>query len=362
MSKQPVVKGECRQVFESFPRAMLIAGGGKILQANAQAESLFGYDPGQLNGRPGEALFPDQLLELFSGNIAPGKQAVRTVLLVGKRGDSSQFPAEVSIMPLRIGAGPAALMIVEDFTETQRAQFLLHRGMDMLRAEDSDHQALIGRLIKAQEDERARIAADIHDDTIQVISAASLRLQQLRLRLRAPEEVSILDKFEQALTLSLSRLRQLVFDLRPSGVERGVVPTIRADLERMHADTGIRYFLDDRLTTPVPVSAAVPIYRTAREALVNVRKHANAATIWVKLAQVDDGCLVSIIDNGVGYHPAEVESRPGHLGLVLMRERAQLAGGWCRIESSPGAGTTVEFWIPFNGSPSQAETAGGSAS
>lgn len=362
MSKQPLGKSECRELFESFPRAMLIAGGGKILQANTQAESLFGYGPSQLNGRAGEALFPNQLLELFPGNTGPGKQGVRTVLLVGRRSDSSQFPAEVSIIPLRTGAGPAAVMIVEDFTETQRAQFLLQRGMNMLREEDSDHQALIGRLIKAQEDERARIAADIHDDTIQVISAASLRLQQLRLRLRAPEEVSILDKFEQALSMSLSRLRQLVFDLRPSGVERGVAPTIRADLERMRADTGIRYFLDDRLTVPIPVTAAVPIYRTAREALVNVRKHANATTVWVSLLEVDDGCLVSIIDDGVGYHPAEVESRPGHLGLVLMRERVQLAGGWCRIESSPGAGTTVEFWIPLNGSPSQAETAGESAS
>ena len=362
MTKQPVVRSECREFFEAFPRAMLIAGGGKILQANARAEAMFGYGPGQLNGRAGEALFPDQLLELFQGNPPPGKQAARTVLLVGRRTDSTQFPAEVSIIPLRTGAARAAVMIVEDFTETQRAQFLLQRGMNMLREEDSDHKALIGRLIKAQEDERARIAADIHDDTIQVISAASLRLQQLRLRLREPEEVSILDKFEQALSMSLSRLRQLVFDLRPSGVERGVVPTIRADLDRMHSDTGIRYFLDDRLTTPIPVTAAVPVYRTAREALVNVRKHANAGTVWVRLSEVDDGCMVSIIDDGVGYQPAEVESRPGHLGLVLMRERVQLAGGWSRIESSPGTGTTVEFWIPFNAAPSEPETAGESAS
>ena len=67
----------------------------------------------------------------------------------------------------------------------------------------------------------------------------------------------------------------------------------------------------------------------------------------VELLDFEDGCLGAIVDDGVGYDPADVEGRPGHLGLALIRERAELAGGWCRIESSPGAGTTVEFWVPF---------------
>ncbi len=68
--------------------------------------------------------------------------------------------------------------------------------------------------------------------------------------------------------------------------------------------------------------------------------------------------VMRIVDDGVGYNPAEVENRPGHLGLVLMCERAYLAGGWCRIESTPGAGTTVEFWIPLGGIPTRPETSG----
>lgn len=353
------MKSEFSQLFEASPSAMLIVDGERQIEhANAQAESLFGFGPSQLEGRPVEALFPDQVLELFPDESSPGQEASRGVLLVGTRSDSSQFPVEVSIVPLRTRRGTVAVMIAEDFTETQRAQFLLQRGLDLLKEEAWDRQALIGRLIQAQEDERARIAADIHDDTIQVISAASLRLQQLRLRLRTSEEVAILDKFEQALGLSLSRLRQIVFDLRPSGVERGVVATIRADLQRMHSDTGIRFWLDDTLAAPIPVSVAVPIYRVAREALMNVRKHAQAGNVWVGLHEVDDGCLVSVRDDGVGYHPAEVEGRRGHLGMMLLRERVQLAGGWCRTESTPGVGTTVEFWIPFDGVPEQAETAG----
>ena len=71
----------------------------------------------------------------------------------------------------------------------------------------------------------------------------------------------------------------------------------------------------------------------------------------VQLADLDNGCLVRITDDGIGYDPAQVENRPGHLGLVLMCERPQITGGWCRIESAPGAGTAVEFWVPTDPLP-----------
>lgn len=352
------MKSQLRQLCESFPDAMLIAdSGGRILGANARAESLFGYRPAQLNGRCIQALFPDQV-NLSPGGSGPGKHGAQPVELVGSRADSSQFPAEVSIVPLHTRQGTATVVIIKDITEAQRARFLFERGLNLLESEGLDRQALIGRLIRAQEEDRARIAAEIHDDTIQLISAASMSLQQLRLRLRAGDELEILGRLEQAFLLSLSRLRRLVFDLRPSGVERSVAPAIRADLERLRSETGIGYRLDDKLTGPTPVTATMLIYRIAREALVNVRKHARANTVRVQLLNVAHGCLVSIVDDGVGYNPAEVENRPGHLGLMLMRERAQLAGGWCRIESAPGAGTTVEFWIPLDGDPAQPESAG----
>jgi signal transduction histidine kinase len=99
----------------------------------------------------------------------------------------------------------------------------------------------------------------------------------------------------------------------------------------------------------------VLIYRTTLEALANVRKHARATMVRVQFLEVSDGCLARIVDDGVGYNPAEVEASPGHLGMTLIRERAQVAGGWSRIESTPGEGTTVEFWIPFDEPPYQPE-------
>jgi signal transduction histidine kinase len=250
------------------------------------------------------------------------------------------------------------VVTVRDITEAQRARFILEQSLTVLASQDWDRQLLLDHLFQAQEEERSRIAADIHDDTIQVIAAANLRLQQLRHRLHDPAQVRTLDKLEESLQLSLGRLRQLIFNLRPTSLEDGNLgDALRSYLEQMRSETGIAYHLDDRLMTTIPVSSRVLIYRTALEALTNVRQHARAATVRVELADLSHGCLVRITDDGVGYNPAGIENSPGHLGLVLMRERPRIAGGWCRIESAPGAGTTVEFWVPIDRPPAQLETA-----
>ena len=340
---------------EAFPDAMVIVDSqGRIVQANAQAASLFGFDERTMNGMPIQALFPDQLLALPSGRSGQQGQAGRYLELVGSRSDSSRFPAVVAVMPVKIKHVTAVIISIRDLTEAQRAQFVLRRGVEILMSESRDRQALLGHLIRAREEERVRIAADIHDDAIQLMSAANLRLQQLRLRLRDEAAGRILDKLQEAITLSSSHLRQLIFDLRPSGLEDGNLgAALRVYLEQMHSDTGIAYRLDDRLSARAPDGTALLIYRNVLEVLANVRKHARASTIVVELLVIEDGCLVRIVDDGVGYDPADVEDRPGHLGLVLIRERAELAGGWSRIESSPGAGTTVEFWVPLGESSTE---------
>lgn len=340
---------------EAFPDAIVIVDSqGRIVQANAQAASLFGFDERTMNGMYIQALFPGQPLALPSGRSGQQGQAGRYLELVGSRSDSSRFPAVVAVMPVTIQHVTAVVVSIRDLTEAQRAQFFLRRGVEILMSESRDRQALLRHLIRAREEERVRIAADIHDDAIQLMSAASLRLQQLRLRLRDEAAGRILDKLQEAITLSSSHLRQLIFDLRPSGLEDGSLgAALRVYLEQMHADTGIAYRLDDRLSARAPDGTALLIYRNVLEVLANVRKHARASTIVVELLVIEDGCLVRIVDDGVGYDPADVEDRPGHLGLVLIRERAELAGGWSRIESSPGTGTTVEFWVPFGESSTE---------
>jgi PAS domain S-box-containing protein len=339
----------------AFPDAVVIVNSrGRIIQANAAAASLFGFEEHEINGMSVRALFPGQSLIFPGGRSGQGGQAGRYLELAGRRRDSSQFPAVVSVMPVRIGNGTVAIMNIRDSAESERVQSVLSRGLEILMSEDMYRQALLRHLVRAREEERARIAAGIHDDAIQMLSAASLRLQQLRLRLHDPAARQVLEKLQDALSLSLSHLRQVIYDLRPPGLEDGSLgAALRVYLEQMHSETGIAYRLDDQISARAPESTALLIYRTVREALANVRQHARASTVTVELSDVEDGCLVRIVDDGVGYDPADIEDRPGHLGLALIRERAELAGGWCRIESSPGSGTTVEFWVPFGESSTE---------
>jgi PAS domain S-box-containing protein len=363
LSEVRTARDRLRQFVESSPDAMMVVDpAGRIRLASPRTESLFGYDREDLLGTSVETLLPDQPLTVSLRDWTDPRQepAGHSVEVVGRRQDAKQFPADVSVSPLRTTEGMYTVLTVRDITEVQRAQFVLERSLELLEGTDRDRQALLSHVIHAQEEERRRIAADIHDDTIQVITAAGLRLQQLRRRLKDPKDVQVMDRLDETLKLSLSRLRQLIFDLRPSSLEHGsLAVAFQTPLDRMRAETGTHYKFEDRLAAPLPVETMVLVYRTAQEALMNVQKHARAKTVRVQLLGLDDGCLMRIVDDGVGYDPLEVESRPGHLGLALIHERAQMAGGWSRVESEPGVGTTVEFWVPFadaSPSPSPAES------
>src|SRR5215472_12078945 len=350
------MKSRFIQLFEHSPDAMVIVDRtGHIHEANRQAEALFGYGRDQMRGETVSTLFPGQAVAL-SNNAGRGERAGRHLDLVGSSSDLRQFPADVNIIPIQTERGTTDVLSVRDITEAQRAQFVMELGLDVFESADRNLQSLLDHLFRAQEEERSRIAAGIHDDTIQILAAANLRLQQLRNRLDDPEERDILDKLARTLHMALSHLRQLIFDLRPTSLEHGGLESaLRGVLEEMQSDLDVSYQLDGRCTTPVPANIATLIFRISREALINVRNHAKAQLVHVELQEVGGGCLARIVDDGVGYSPADVEERPGHIGLSLMRERAALAGGWCRIESTPGAGTTVEFWVPHSELPTQPE-------
>jgi signal transduction histidine kinase len=181
-------------------------------------------------------------------------------------------------------------------------------------------------------------------------------VDKLSLRLHEPGQLQLLQRVDQTLRLSIGRLRQLIFDLRPAVSDnRSLNAALRAVLEQIRVDTGIAYQLEDCRGAQAPADANMVIYLTAREALVNVAKHAHAITVRVQLVDIGHGLQVKITDDGVGCSPPQVKDHGGHLGLILMRERVATAGGWCRIESTPGVGTTVEFWIPLATHPDSPE-------
>jgi signal transduction histidine kinase len=263
--------------------------------------------------------------------------------------DGRQCP--VDLLMGKLAGDPSGLLVVSvsDQGMPGRSRASLEHRVRRLTELEQEHQNLLSDLILAQERERARIAAGVHDDSLQVITAAMLRMQHLRKRLKDPDALELLARVEESMALAADRLRRLIFDFRPPALERaGLAAALRDQLAKLREDAGIEGGLVDRLAAEPPLPARLLLYRITQEALVNVGQHAEADRVLVTLAEQDAGYLVQVEDNGVGIpHTDEPHiPEPGHLGLVLMRERAVFAGGWIRLESPPEGGTVVTFWIP----------------
>ena len=233
-----------------------------------------------------------------------------------------------------------------DITAQRRVDEQLRETLAEVRRMMEQRRELAQLLESAQEEERRRIAADIHDDPIQVMSAVDMRLQLL---LEHPERIDEHELAELAedLRSGIDRLRNLLFELRPVALDvEGLVPAIAMYLEHAAKETGWSWGISESIDRDPPADARVTIYRIAQEAIANVRKHADATRVDVEVSSADDGILLRVTDDGRGFDPNSTPS-PGHLGLSTISERAELAGGWCRVESERGGGTVLECWMPL---------------
>ncbi len=229
----------------------------------------------------------------------------------------------------------------------------LQENVEQLRRSSQQHQLLLARLVAAQEDERARIAADIHDDTVQAMVAAGIRLELVARRLTDPAQRAEMELLRTTVADALTRLRTFLFELRPLTLDReGLAAALREHLERVCQADGPAYELQDNLRRKPPSEVRVTLFRIAQEAIANARRHGRPARLTVALAEEVDGIRMVVHDDGRGFDPERIETaRPGHLGITAMTERASAAGGWCRLESTPGEGTLVTVWVPIREEP-----------
>jgi PAS domain S-box-containing protein len=318
-----------------------------------QAESLLGYSQEEWETTPElwlEIVHPDDRTRVFEENRRSnqnGNHFLSEYRLIAKDGRTVWIRDEAVLVQDGDGNPLHWRGIMLDITQQKEAEEKLRLSLEVLRQSSQQRRQLMERLETAQEEERRRIAADIHDDSIQVMSAIDTRLQTLAMRGGA--DSTALHELHETVLEAIDRLRNLLFELRPTSLDdEGLTPTLRLFLERTGAETGLEWSLDaGRLVGEPRPEVRAALFRIVREAVMNVRKHAAASRVHVLVATDGDGVSLRVTDDGRGFDTSGPNrQRPGHLGLSNTMERAQIAGGWVRISSAPGAGTTLECWLP----------------
>ena len=271
----------------------------------------------------------------------PGQSGSKIQALL-KAGDGTQLPAQISIRPLgRSGFDRATIgMVVTDMTEARRSEELL--------------RALTHRVVRVQEAERERVAAELHDHITQLLCAILFRSQALVEELSAREGPSLQEamKLRDMLGQTAKEVERISRNLRPGVLDQlGLSAVLRATSTEFADRTGVAVKLACvELTARLPADTELTLYRILQEALKNVEQHARASHVAVQLTMPGATVQLVIKDDGIGIdakHHAAQRKGKHVLGLLGMQERAAYVGGVLTVKSGPGAGTEIEVRIPL---------------
>jgi PAS domain S-box-containing protein len=216
-----------------------------------------------------------------------------------------------------------------------------------LRDLAAHRRELLHRLVAAQEAERAAIAADVHDDSVQALAAVDIRLGMLKRKIAdvAPELLDQVASLQDTVTEATLRLRHLLFDLESPDPAETLAASLRHVAAHLFEDETVQWAVVGDLDADLPHTERVQALRIAKEAMGNVLRHAHAGRVEVRITRREDGVEIVVADDGIGVSTGAT-SPPGHRGLTTMRDRAEIAGGWWRLEPGDPKGTLVRFLLP----------------
>ena len=323
---------------------------GPTLDANQRCVEMFGYPDLESYAAQGPLEFyadprdrEPWIRALQKGGV------VHNYEVLYKRLDGSTFWGRNTARLVHESDGTATIEgAIVDITEEKELTEELKATLRDLRRADLEKKRLLTHLVRAKEEERTRVASDIHDDSVQMMTSVAIELERLARKQTHEELRSSLEHLENRVRAAVQRLRKMVFELRPPALDQeGLASALRLYLEEFALDTGIEYELRNDLDNEPMNPTRVVLYRIAQEALTNVRKHSNASTIVVGLQREEEGFRMTLTDDGDGFDASSLEDHnPGHIGVAEMRERAEMSGGTFRIDSTPGKGAKVSVWLP----------------
>jgi signal transduction histidine kinase len=280
-------------------------------------------------------ILPEDFNEIFS-NIDKVKHSKQVVVFETERVRESgqHLILEVVMSPVKDDEGNVVGVstIARDLTDRSRAEQVMQEKKNLQR------------LIEAQEDERKRIARDLHDELGQQLTVLRLQLEAAKKLCQDEVVCGKIDEI-QLIAQSIDKgIDFLAWELRPAALDDfGLISAIENYLNQWSHHSGIKAELLDSSLKKMRLAPTVEtnIYRIVQESLNNIHKHAQATNVEVILEKRDDLIVLVIEDNGIGFNIKDKKKRSNGLGLTGMKERAALMGGTLEIESKVGRGTTI---------------------
>lgn len=354
---------------------------GIITSWNAGASRLFGYTSDEAIGQPVLLLIPTEFQKeepKILARIRRG-ESIEHYETVRKRKDGTLVDISLSVSPIRDPSGTiiGASKIARDITERRRAKEALQKAKEELETRVEERTAqlaemnqqlsveieerrelaekraeLLQKMVTVQEDERKRIARDLHDQLGQQLTALRLNLMALHSGASLDDKVTgRIEKLQEIAKQIDSSVTFISGQLRPTALDDlGLSETLKMHAEEwsQRFEIPVEFHSNVLRKNRLPGEVETHLYRITQEALNNTVKHADASEVAIVLEKSDNGAVLVIEDNGCGFDPS-MKSVPidGHgFGIVGMHERANLIGATLEIESKPGQGTTIYVRVP----------------
>ena len=324
----------------------------KILLFNRAAEQVFGVAREHAIGSPLDRFIPARFRAAHRSHVEQfGHTGVTTrrmgdiTTLWALRADGTEFPIEASISQALEGGRRYFTVILRDITVRKQHE-------DDLRRQQRELRELSARVLEAREEEKTRIARELHDELGQLLTALKMDLSWLRERLPAGELAAKADEMAGMLDHTVSSTRRISADLRPLMLDDlGLAEAAGWLVEDFARRSGIK--VEARISEDLPLeslskSASTAVYRAVQESLTNIGRHSGARNAWI-LIEVDEGALyVEVEDDGRGIEPQDL-AKARSLGLKGMRERVAYLGGALEISRAPRGGTRLRLRMPLRG-------------
>jgi PAS domain S-box-containing protein len=351
--QQELARGEARLrgILDSAMDAIITVDEKEhIVLFNRAAEQVFGCPRDQAIGAPLSWFIPERFraghhehIRRFGETGTSSRRMGALRIVTGLRRNGEEFPIDASISQISESGARFYTVILRDVTERVRGEEALKRSREELRE-------LAQAANSVREQEKSRIARELHDELAQALTALKMDVNWIAERAADGNDVleEKLAAMQSMLDDTVAATRRISADLRPLMLDDlGLVPAVEWLVQGFTERSGVACELKvDEAQLDLGEPHASAVFRILQESLTNVAKHAQASRVDMALAREDGAVTLSVSDNGRGFSPHDPR-KPSSFGLMGLRERAYALGGEVRIDSAPGRGTRIDVRIPL---------------